>query len=955
MSTSEPAPDLENPVAGSTSQALKSGPDFFNTPLFNRLIGLIQEQNAASSEQRKASQETNATLLEHQKILEEQREIMREMKRALDGRGISAEGTCVVLEEHSRANHDPQRPDIQAHPAVVDAPTTSVSTAHPESGRIEKAIMVLHDTMTSVKEVLVEHGAKLSELVRNARKDEEPYDEKALEDESTCAALFEMAMAKTKEKVDEWIKRLDVSLVFIALFSAILTAFLIPSIQNLFPVSNDTPASVNSPDSLPPLPPIPVQDVCILFYLALILSILDAVLSVLGRQWMSKLITPPNAKTYRERLLLHRARENTTLPWLAILVEGLHILLLSSIALFVTGLLYQLWNLSVSFERRATRLVVTWAVGVILSTSIIAVVIAVTIHAICHEASPFEGPVSIWLFKLIGPMSTIYPRVVNGVRRYHLFSEWMILNVITPALATPLWLSSLVIEKRSHHWDKSDPGKRLLEIYMALVTTAHDPKLLERVVGSFSYIAWERNTVQLENKAKEGWERTPEHPEAVEEWQTHFTQLKSTWARLMETDVSARVRRSLITRINPFVKHLYLNKSSLPPELYSFFEDKYSTRDRFLVEVYFTSYEPDNQDLRPFSVLSLEESVARVLCACNHRGVLGERRFIWDKARSIFEDILNEENEAGLNRILSYVTRLDLIKSRIQCVADFNPGFVDPIVRNHEHEILVGINDFIGEVAFEEHTRFHLESFYEVIRILATPPPTDVDLSATIGFLSRAPASHYWQKLSDVILAYFNVFYPARLSDQSAISKPGCGYDRLHIRSFLQRCIAVTPSRTSYLYISSNNTYLQAAALWNHLFPWETPAPSNPLLYMQMIPASNFYHPPLPSGYSPLQYNNNNYAPPAPFAYSTRMPPQMNADASVMQSPGAYTDIPMTSISYAPQAGLPTTSTMANFPQPPLDPVSQHMNQAETMVLPASVQMPVPASSGYPVLPPNPE
>lgn len=107
-----------------------------------------------------------------------------------------------------------------------------------------------------------------------------------MEDESTCTALYEIAMARTKEQVDEWIKRMDVSLVFvcdvgikkkrrltipsyqIALFSAVLTAFLIPAIQNLFPSSTSSAS-----DSPPPLPEISLQNVCILNYLALILAV----------------------------------------------------------------------------------------------------------------------------------------------------------------------------------------------------------------------------------------------------------------------------------------------------------------------------------------------------------------------------------------------------------------------------------------------------------------------------------------------------------------------------------------------------------------------------------------------------------------------------------------------------------------------------------------------------------
>lgn len=46
--------------------------------------------------------------------------------------------------------------------------------------------------------------------------DDQPYDEKALDDESTCLALYDIVMAKTKEKADEWNGTMDVTLIFVS-------------------------------------------------------------------------------------------------------------------------------------------------------------------------------------------------------------------------------------------------------------------------------------------------------------------------------------------------------------------------------------------------------------------------------------------------------------------------------------------------------------------------------------------------------------------------------------------------------------------------------------------------------------------------------------------------------------------------------------------------------------------
>ncbi|KZT33207.1 hypothetical protein SISSUDRAFT_1054533 [Sistotremastrum suecicum HHB10207 ss-3] len=72
-------------------------------------------------------------------------------------------------------------------------------------------------------------------------------------------------MTKTKEEVDEWIKRMDVSLVFVS-----PVAFLVPAVQSLSPSSSNPGGTTDVP---PPLPDISAQNVCILFYLALILSV----------------------------------------------------------------------------------------------------------------------------------------------------------------------------------------------------------------------------------------------------------------------------------------------------------------------------------------------------------------------------------------------------------------------------------------------------------------------------------------------------------------------------------------------------------------------------------------------------------------------------------------------------------------------------------------------------------
>lgn len=58
--------------------------DPFDTPMFNRLLKLIEEQNATSLAQREALENQNAIIEDQRKVMEDQREVMKDMRRALD-------------------------------------------------------------------------------------------------------------------------------------------------------------------------------------------------------------------------------------------------------------------------------------------------------------------------------------------------------------------------------------------------------------------------------------------------------------------------------------------------------------------------------------------------------------------------------------------------------------------------------------------------------------------------------------------------------------------------------------------------------------------------------------------------------------------------------------------------------------------------------------------------------
>ncbi|KZT33801.1 hypothetical protein SISSUDRAFT_1132326 [Sistotremastrum suecicum HHB10207 ss-3] len=292
------------------------------------------------------------------------------------------------------AYHQPMKPDIEPN-------TCTIALLGDHFGKLIAVVEKLNvtmqgqkSTMDKVESTLVDHGKKFDILTREVLNNDQPYDQKDLDDENTCMALYDMAMAKTKEKADEWKETMEVTLIFIALFSAVLTAFLVPATQALLPTSSISGNLTSSSLPPPPQPPRSAEVICAIYYLSLIIAIIIAVLCALGRRWVRKLTIKPNVKTWRERMLWHIERMRRAEGWLQTLMEVIYWQLLSSIGLFMGGLLYQLWNVSQLFEERASILRSTWALGVIFVCSVMFTMISTTYHAVRYQGSVFEGLIS---------------------------------------------------------------------------------------------------------------------------------------------------------------------------------------------------------------------------------------------------------------------------------------------------------------------------------------------------------------------------------------------------------------------------------------------------------------------------------------------------------------------------------------------------------------------------------
>ncbi|KZS88230.1 hypothetical protein SISNIDRAFT_532525 [Sistotremastrum niveocremeum HHB9708] len=465
--------------------------------------------------------------------------------------------------------------DGDAHDASVTALLTS------QFGALLDAVKTLNVTMDGVKTTLVDHGKKFDILTRDALKNDQPYDQKDLDDESTCMALYDMVMAKTKEKADEWKETMEVTLIFIALFSAVLTAFLVPATQALLPNSTTCGNSTSSSSQPPPLPPRSAEAVCAFYYLSLIIAIIIAVLCALGRRWVRKLTIKPNVKTWREKMFWHIERMRRAESWLQALMEVLYWMLLSSIGLFMSGLLYQLWNVSHSFEETASILLATWALGVILVCGIMSTMISTTYHAVRYQGSVFEGLVSrvivgevkfevglagrvqsIWTWSRLGAaraknwfeqlkikdllrgvrpwiktvkLANLLKRTSRWIRALVGSKSWKSLG----RRARNIWWKKLIeklnFSKKAREWIKKtrvevecESTEKLFATYLDLIGETSDPTLLDRAVASLSYRDW------------------------MQYGRGSVDQLQKVYTRLMATDTSFRVKETVTAQISRF-------------------------------------------------------------------------------------------------------------------------------------------------------------------------------------------------------------------------------------------------------------------------------------------------------------------------------------------------------------------------------------------------------------------
>ncbi|KZS86793.1 hypothetical protein SISNIDRAFT_553455 [Sistotremastrum niveocremeum HHB9708] len=517
--------------------------------------------------------------------------------------------------------------------------TTTKGDLAPRFDRLISLIEEQNKIMGEQGKTLKEHSTMLEALEKDATRDDKAYEGRSLKDELTWGALDKEALAKMKVAVDGWKDLMNVLLIFIALFLTVVTAFISPIIQLFSTPSSTNPSSSSS--SKPPLPPTSLQLVALFYCLALMFSICNSVMCVLGLQWSGRLLSVPQGKTNLERTLNRERRKLLAEKRLLPLMSVLFWTLLLSIAFFVVDFLIQLWALSFSFEERASILIISAVAATALAITILGVILATTYHATIYENSPFESLLSsasitawAWINQVLKKVKAGSKKRKDSGQRWHLHQptispldrfqrrvQWTVGKLSRPPGPSRHESSRKAVEvigKIESEQREEEPLEALmtekaednenvkaLKGYARLVINTNDTEVLERAVASFEITEWWKNGAEL------------------------LPVFLAVRERFLATDTSFRVKETVTKRLSDCrewsgwrSKHGW--RSDIEGNAITRWcrdhcnELVYRSREShcqfFAAFVFFTSLDSNNKDLRklPWEG-SYEKSVVRVL------------------------------------------------------------------------------------------------------------------------------------------------------------------------------------------------------------------------------------------------------------------------------------------------------------------------------------------------------
>ncbi|KZT34991.1 hypothetical protein SISSUDRAFT_1064843 [Sistotremastrum suecicum HHB10207 ss-3] len=579
----------------------------------------------------------------------------------------------------------------------------------------------------------------LQVLETDAMKDDKPYEGRKLGDPHTWHTLDKEILAKIKVMVEEWREVMHISLLFIALFLTVVTAFISSVIQIFM-----TPPQ--SPSTRPPLPTVPTQLVALFYYLALITSISNSVLCVLGMQWAARLLATPLGKTNLERALARERRMLSAEGKMPSLMGVLVWTLLLSIGFFVLGFLIQLWDLAFSFAGSAPILIIGGMLATGITLVILGFIVATTIQAALTENSPFESPLSNAMKPLLRWIRRrVQTRECGRTEANRETDE----KDETEDTTDTEDLEDLI------RWRKDDATNILaLKTYAKLILNTNDAEVLDRAVPSFEYRQWHDardSLLPVFYAVRERFLASDTSFRVKETVHKQLVYLKD-WNGWKDQEGDWRSDM----KANEFTRWCQAQCYEL---IYS---SRGSRRDFFPPFAFLASLEEDNQDLRRWAFRSDEECIASILCTFDSDQELGDREDIVRRAIRSCDRLFSDGRTDDVAVILSHVDRTSVLRSLIR-----NPDMwwsqirdlVAFIVKGNEVEILDEMAPFfshlpeMGEVSDDDHPLLVCEFLEDIIRDspFGFTPPASLDLSPILDLVHR---NSLFQRYSKILIYY---------------------------------------------------------------------------------------------------------------------------------------------------------------------------------------------------------
>ncbi|KZT32180.1 hypothetical protein SISSUDRAFT_1067128 [Sistotremastrum suecicum HHB10207 ss-3] len=495
----------------------------------------------------------------------------------------------------------------------------------------------------------------------------------------------------------------------------------------------------------------------------------------------------------------------------------------------MTGLLYQLRNLATSFEGRATILLATWEVGVVLAAGIAAIMIGTTYHAVRYEGSVFEGLVSQALVGDVDVGLAKGLKMAYGKMRKLGLHAWRKTGmVVLLELLKGCWkrISRLIGIKRRGGWSDNKSSDELwwrratkalrkwmknwrirvkrefmhemsqmTTIYLELIAEASDPILLERAAASFRY----RDLVQYGEGPRDQFEKA--------------------YSRLMATDTSFRVRETVSAQLSRFSVWATQRRKEIDRKRESRAVEERLAREghetwiarskkreeeakqddeeehrafrltAFLrqqqtddIYSYFVASKENYLELLDLFSLPRDKLLAECICINNHNIFFGYPGdiFCWSLNRCV--DLLDAHKADDITRILSHVDLFSAVRSVIRAKRYITryDDVLSLIIGDRRTDVLHFLAEFISRSARRDWILVDpLAASSAFLITVGYPPqfPSDLDISSIVTHVARNPSWENWHKVSDVVIAYLVQCDISTLSDRSGIYH------------FLQQCV----------------------------------------------------------------------------------------------------------------------------------------------------------------------